>query len=133
MCLMPNINHWLGSSMPLGEWRDDWDRGVDTARIIADKPTTLSSAIITSIDGRVVSDQTVRIEALSDFAARQMTPASDVAALKVMVLGYKGHPSIDDTDLKRGDRFLSEGTLFEIILIQPGHTDRLIAIAEARK
>lgn len=119
--------------MPLGEWRDDWDRGVDTARIIADKPTTLSSAIITSIDGRVVSDQTVRIEALSDFAARQMTPASDVAALKVMVLGYKGHPSIDDTDLKRGDRFLSEGTLFEIILIQPGHTDRLIAIAEARK
>lgn len=127
---MPNINAWLGDEMPLGDWIDDWSRSVDTARLISDKPTTIT---VTPIDGRTVAAQVVRIEALSEFAARQVGTSGDSASLRVIVIGYKGHASIDDTDLKRGDRFLTGGTLFEIILIQPGHSERLIAIAEARK
>jgi hypothetical protein len=127
---VPDINAWLGNTMPLAEWLDDWDRAVDTARIISDKPTTIT---VQPVDGRTVAAQTVRIEALTELAVRQAASGTETGSLRVMVLGYKGHPTLADADLVRGDRFSVDGTLFEVILIQPGHSDRLIAIAEARK
>jgi hypothetical protein len=126
---MPNISAWMGDSMPLGDWTDDWNRSVDTARLISDKPTTIT---VTPVDGREVDPQVVRIEALSEFAQAQIGTGGNAATLRVIVIGYRGHESIDDTDLKRGDRFVADGTLFEVILIQPGHSVRLMAIAEAR-
>jgi hypothetical protein len=47
-----------------------------------------------------------------------------------MRVGIIGAASVD---LKRGDRFVVSGTMFEIVQIEPGWVDRMLAIAEARK
>lgn len=126
---MPDFNAWLGNTAPLAEWLNDWDRSTDVARLIDAKPTTIT---VIPVDSREVEPQVVRVEALSDFATRQKSPGTEQSVLRVLVIGYKNHATIEDSDLKRGDRFSTEGQLFEIVLIQPGFTDRLMALAEVR-
>lgn len=118
--------------MPLGDWLDDWDRGVDVARIISDKPTTIT---VTPVDGRTVAAQTVRIEVqtLSGSASRRDGSGGEASTIGMLIIGYKGHPTIADTDLKKGDRFAVSGVLFEVIMIQPAYVDRMLAIAEAMR
>jgi hypothetical protein len=120
---MTRINRWLGNESPLALWLDDIDLAYDTARLIADKP-----ASITPI-GK--SAQTVRIEFLRQPQEVQ-TAAGEQVKVDTLVLGYKSHPVYGDTNLIRGDRFAYAGQQYEVIIIEPGKADGLHAYCKAR-
>jgi len=125
---MPGIDDWLGSTAILDDWFDS-DRGVDTARVIAEKPTNIS--IIRR--GAVLEAQQVRLEpmgAASYFTNLPGTIAESISTMVVMI-GYKGHPSIADTDAKRGDRFYYGEQQYEIQTAMTSLTDRLLCLCGA--
>lgn len=120
---MPDIDAWLGTSFPLSSWLDV-STAVDVTLIIAEKSTSIT---ITPVDGRTVAAQTVRIETLGDYAQRESSGITQTSTMRVGIIGAAS------VDLKRGDRFVVSGTMFEIVQIEPGWVDRMLAIAEARK
>lgn len=124
---MASIDAWQGNAFPLADWLDDVDRATDTARLIADKSTS-----ITPIRGGLAqSATTVRIE----FLARPREVQGEggqTALVDVLVVGYKGHAEISDSDLRRGDRFTVAGVAYEIVVIAPGFADMLQAYARVR-
>ena len=124
---MPDVDAWAGDTFPLSDWSDDVDQGVDNARIVGDKTTSITAIR----DGSALSAQTVRIEELR--REREIeTAAGQTAVVQVVVIGYKGHPSISDTDLQRGDRFAVGGVGYEIVALVPGLADSLQAYAKVR-
>ncbi len=125
---MPDIDAWAGDSFPLSDWLDDVDAGVDTARLIADKTTSIT--VIR--DGSALDAQSVRIEDINDRPRTYEMDAGQVGQAETLILGYKGHPSITDTDLQRGDRFAVSGVSYEIVAVVPGLTNQLQAYAKVR-
>ena len=123
---MSKIDAWTGNSFPLSDWIDV-DRGVDTARLVADKTTS-----ITVIRGGVAqSAQSVRIEDMGRPGEVQ-TEGGQTALADVLIIGYKGHPTIADTSLQTGDRFAVAGVGYEIVAVLAGLTDSLQAFARVR-
>jgi hypothetical protein len=119
---MSRLDSWIGAASPLSTWLDDHDMAVDTAILIADKSTSITT-------DRVASAQTVRIDSLS--GSRQIvTSAGQVSKADAIVLGYKGHPTITDTDLKYNDRFYVGGVQYRVIALVPNLTDSLQAYCE---
>jgi hypothetical protein len=125
---MVDIDAWAGDTFPLSTWIDDVDPGVDTARLIADKSTSIT--IVRA--GTEQDAQTVRIEDIHDRPRSYMTEAGETGQAEVLVIGYKGHPSISDTDIQRGDRFAVAGVGYEVVAVVPGLTDQLQAYAKVR-
>lgn len=125
---MPDINAWSGNSFPLSAWSDDVDPGVDTARLIADK----STAITVRRGSSTLSAQTVRIEDLGGRGRQVQTEAGVMAQADTLVLGYRGHPTLADTDLQRGDRFLAGSVSYEVILVVAGQANQFQAYARVR-
>lgn len=124
---MTDIDAWMGNSFPLSSWLDDTDQGVDQARLIADKSTS-----ITVIRGGVAQTaQTVRIEALRSERTVQ-TAGGNTAVIDTVIIGYKGHPTITDTDLQHGDRFAVDGQMYEIVTVTPGTVNSLQAFATVK-
>ncbi len=124
---MPNIGGWAGDAIPLGEWSDDYDPGIDTARIVGDKTTS----VVLIRDGAAQTAQAVRIEELRS-RSEAPTEAGYTGRADVVLIGYKGHPTIADTDVQRGDRFAVDGVSFEVTMLVPGLVDSLQAYAKVR-
>jgi len=124
---MPSIDSWTGNSFPLSDWLDDVDRGVDTARLIADKSTSIT-VVRASVEQ---SAQSVCIEPLGRPREVQ-TEGGQTAIADVLVVGYKGHPTLTDTDLQTGDRFAVGGVSYEIVAVLGGLSDSLQAYAKVR-
>lgn len=124
---MPTLDAWLGNSFPLSAWRDDHDPAVDTAAVIADK----STSITVSRAGATLAAQTVRLEALG--GNRQVQTSGGVTyQIDAVVIGYKGHATITDTNLRPQDRFAVGGVTYEVIMLAPGLADSLQAYCRAR-
>lgn len=123
---MPNIDAWGGSTFALDDWRDE-DDAYDAARLITDKATSITVVR----DGVEQSAQTVRIEELGR-PRPYLTEAGETGQADILILGYKSHPSITDTDLQRGDRFAVDGQGYEVVMVMPGLTDSLQAYAKVR-
>ena len=124
---MPDIDGWTGNSFPLSDYLSSIDRGVDTARLVADKPTS-----ITVVRGGVAqAAQSVRIETAGRPTIYQ-TEAGQTAQADVVIIGYAGHPTITDTDLQLGDRFAVGGVGYEIVGLLPGLSNSLQAYAKVR-
>lgn len=123
---MSDIDAWAGNTFPLEDWLDI-DDAVDTARIVSDK-----SVSITVVRNGVEQDaQTVRIEEAGRGRSYQ-SEAGETARADVVILGYKDHPNINDTDIQRGDRFAYEGQGYEVVMVIPGLPDSLQAYAKVR-
>ena len=123
---MSSISDWLGSTPPLADWLVGVDRATDTARVIAAKPTSITVRRA----GAALDAQTVRLEVSS--MPTQVSGANATSTnLQTVVLGYKSHPTIADTDLQRGDRFFAGGQMYEVVQVLADVPDRLLAIAEA--
>lgn len=92
----------------------------------------LKATSITAIrNGVALAAQTVRLETLG--GDRQMTgPSGRTYSIDGMLLGYKNHPTVADTNLQAGDTFAVNGVGFEVIAIMPGHTDCLQAYLHVR-
>lgn len=89
-----------------------------------------STGTITRGSGTVAA-QTVRLETLSG-DKQMMGTGGVVHQIGAMVLGYKGHPTIADTDLLPGDRFQVDEVNYEVIAVMPAHTDCLQAYLKVR-
>ena len=125
---MPSIDAWAGNSFPLSDWSDDVDPGVDNARLVADKSTS-----ITVLRGSsTLSAQTVRIEDLGGRGRQVQIEAGVMAQADMLILGYKGHPTLADTNLQRGDRFVAGGVAYEVIVVTPGLVNQFQAYARVR-
>ena len=123
---MPSIDNWTGSSAPLSSYLDV-DQGVDTAILIADKSTSITLIR----DGAALAAQTVRIEQL-DADSSVGSQGRETGTYDVGIIGYKGHPTMADTDIRRGDRFAVAGVLYEVGMLMPGEVNSVQAYAKVR-
>ena len=122
---MADLNAWLGSSAPLSDWTDTTDRAYDTARRIDEQ----AASIVVQRRGGNLAAQTVRID-LDESTPRE-TSSGNVSASnqRVLITGYADHPDIDDTLLRRGDRFFFDGDMYTVTQVVK-QTGRLLASAE---
>lgn len=125
---MPDIDAWAGNTFPLGDWEDDTDQSVDTARILADK----STLIVLVRAGIELAAQSVRIEDLRDRPRSFQTEAGTTGLAEVLILGYYGHPTITDTDVQRSDRFALAGVMHRVVAVVPGLQYSVQAFATVR-
>lgn len=97
---MPDMTTYFGHQAPDAEVRAAlaWQR-------IMDNPTS-----ITVLRGSTtLSAQTVRIEH-RNLPAEVPGGAGTASTRRAIVFGVRGHASITDTDLKKGDRFVLNGS-----------------------
>lgn len=131
---MPNSQLWSDQFVPLTDL-DNAAMASDTAAVIADKETMfyakrLGSTIFTGRPNGLA--QKVRIESLGD-------PASVIGTIAtadrqyVLIHGYRGHPTIPDTDLMRGDTDLIDGYRYSIIDYKVNTRSSLQCIAEVQR
>ena len=103
---MPDISTWMTDKGPVTDWQGDVEndyRAVHfTHRIITDKPTVI---VIQRKDGEELAEQTVRIEPTRIQPDVNVGPAGRESRANTVLIGYKGHPTIPDTDIQIGDRF----------------------------
>lgn len=126
---MANIDRWLNGRGRAGSWLSKSHRASTTGNVIADKPVSIT---ITR-GATTLSAQTVRIDVLGwSIIERTLVDGLGVNSnQRVLVVGYKNHPTIADTNIQLGDTFPYEGKLFRVLKVEPGFTDRVLAIAEA--
>lgn len=132
---MNRADVWAGQVSPNPQRGNTEARSYDTARTIAERPTT----IIVSRDrgdGNFVelAPQTVRLEIVQNIRSGVELRDALVAISKqyVVILGYKDHPTIPDTDLLRADTFVYQNRIWEIIEIIDTLPGRLMASADLR-
>lgn len=124
---MTDLNAWLGSSTTLDDWStaiDATERAYDTARRIAERT---ASIVVLRKTGNLAA-QTMRID-LNGGPSEQSGTNETASNQSVLVTGYDGHPTITNTNLRRGDRFFYDGDMYTVtqVVRVPG---RLLAAAE---
>jgi hypothetical protein len=119
---------WTGNSFPSG-WTGTLDPAVDAARIVADKTTSITAVRA----GSALDAQNVRLEGLSGRGRQVQTAPGITAQVDVLIIGYKSHPAVDDTDLQVGDRFAVGGVSYEVINVVPGLVNQFQAYAKVRR
>lgn len=121
---MPSLDNWLASpdGFPLTV-----NRSVTTGKRIQEKPTS----IIIRRGVTQLAAQAVRIEPMSMYAMNTMQGVNNQqSGIPMMVVGYRNHPTVANTDIQRGDRFTVETRLYEVKDVIAGLTDRVLAKCE---
>lgn len=130
-----SLGGWLGDDFPLPSWLADSDLAVDTARVIADKTTSIKVKRAGSASFTGEPNGQAQIVRLETIGSPGETRGENVTAANaaVLIVGYRGHPTIPDVDLKRSDRFYlaSHDATFTVTAILVDTRDSLQAIAEA--
>lgn len=121
---MSRIDDWATASLP-NDWVQDRDLSIDLGELINDKATSIT--VVRA--GATRDPQIVRVEALGG-SRQALTPAGQVFNVDAVIIGYKGYPTIADTDLKPGDRFVVAGVRYEIMMLIPGMVDSVQAYAK---
>lgn len=112
---MPNIANWVGQQ----------DRSVDAWRRISEKPTS----IIVVRGNADLPAQTVRLE--WNNTTNEITGAGNtiVSVQRATLFGVKGHQTIADTNIKKGDRFKAHDMIFRVLSVIP-QTGEIQALCE---
>lgn len=128
-----DINRWFGTSRVLGGWRGTEGRPGSVAQMIADDPFSIVITRETSGVTSTLAAQTVRIAQRGTHGTEAFLRAGVgfTSRQQVVVLGYKNHPTVTDTDIRYGDRFAHNGKYYTVTLLEKDFTDRLIALGEA--
>lgn len=117
-----NFSNWLQSD-PL--FPGAYNRAELVGVRIAEKPTS----IVIQRDGAAdLAAQTVRIEPMS-YSSETLGQNATVSKATLVITGYKGHPSVPDTNIRRGDRFVAHNVLYDVIEVVHSFTDRVVATA----
>jgi hypothetical protein len=127
---------WASQRVPF-QAPDPVDRAVDTANTIADRPTLIviqrDGANNTKTD---LAPQTVRLDINQNVrAANELKDTQIMLELTeqyLIVMGYKDHPTIPNTDIRRGDRFYHQRRIYEITELLDGLPGRLLASAKVK-
>lgn len=109
---MPNLANWVQNDNLKNLFtpsRIKYLAGM-TWRKIQERPST-----ITIYRNGVAQDpQTVRIEVSNFGNFREVFPGGQVGDQDMIIVGVKGHPTIVDLDIQRGDMFIYDDKEFEI-------------------
>lgn len=124
---MPNFNAWMGDNPILGTWLDDVTDATGVAEIIAQKPTSIT----VQRQSGALSAQTVRLDLLSSVASDVNSGPVTLGTMRVLLLGYRNHPTITDTNVQRGDTFAYDGQRYRVTQVDTTYRDRLQAVGEA--
>ena len=85
---------------------------------IALKPTSIT--IVRA--GTAIAAQTVRLETLA--SQRAVVGNGGITyQCDALLLGYKNHPTVTDSNIQAGDRFKAGGISYEVIIVLPAHVD----------
>jgi hypothetical protein len=103
------------------------DKAVHTAITIAEKPVNIT---VVRSGASQSSAQPVRLEAMAT-PTQQSGEQFRGGEVDMLVTGYKDHPTIDDTDLRKGDRFKYNDQWYEVVEIYPEIEGRLMAVARS--
>jgi hypothetical protein len=122
---MPSLENYLGGGRPFGEWTSIFDNTESVEQRIKERP---SEIIIRRSTSTTLDAQTVRIEA-EGFPGQSRGENAVISLSSVIILGYKNHPDIDDTDIGRGDRFHYGGSNYEVVEVTVNFQDRVMARA----
>lgn len=90
------------------------DRAADAWRRIQDKASLIVLDRHVSNVDLLLQAQTVRVE-YDNNASESESDAGRTATRKVILFGIRGHRSLPDTNVKRGDRFAFEGKQFKVV------------------
>lgn len=121
---------WAGQITPDPQRGNQEMRCFDTARLIAQRPFTI---VVTRDDGNgkkeTLAPQTVRLEPIQNIRSGVELRDALVAISKqyVVLIGYKDHPYIPNTDLRRADVFMYNGREWEVIELIDTIPGRLLA------
>lgn len=127
---MPNYSGWLSTNSRARDWRGEDDpRPAGVAQMIADKPAEIT--IIRG--GTALDEQTVRIDVFGSSVNERLGMGSNAYTntQRVLVLGYRNHDTIDDTDIQTQDEFAFDGNFYRVVKVESGFVDRVEAVAEA--
>lgn len=75
-----------------------------------------ATAITLYRDGKALSAQTVRVEFSAVFRETS-GGAGEMGVSTAIVFGVRGHPTITNTDIQRGDTFEGEDTLYTVLAV----------------
>lgn len=95
------MDDWLQQGSVIGAWTGDSNPSVTYGMLIAEKPVTIT----VQRSGAADHSETVRLEPSSGPALNDNEYGGKTDQQWVVVLGYKGHPTVTDTDLRIGDQF----------------------------
>lgn len=131
---MPNFGNWLNASTAR-DWIDGGYRAQSVAELIAENPSSITIERENPTTQAVsnLSAQTVRIELRSlSYAERQVMGNNGLMTEQsVIVLGYRNHPTIADTNIRMGDRFTYDNQYYVVRKVEAAMSDRVLAFAEA--
>ncbi len=130
---MPNLNRFLGlTDDGLATWiatQNAFDDSETVGVRIAERTTSI--ALIRAGVVQAAQDMRIEIDTEPDNEVIQSGNAR-LSTSFVILLGYKNHPTVTDTDIQRGDRFVFESRSYSVIDIYINFNDRIEARAEAR-
>ena len=123
---MPDLYGFMAAPLPDYFADDPITRALDTAALIAQRPFTV---VLTRFDTNALTDlpavrtplipQVIRIEVIQ--AIRGSVEVRDLfmnsSQQNVVLIGYRGHPTIPNTDMQRADQFFYQNRMYEIIEI----------------
>lgn len=127
---MPGYPSWIGQRGALRLWRTDNNpRTAGVANMITDKP----AVIVVIRQGVALTAQTVRVDVFGSTSSERMDMGNNalVNTQRVLVLGYRNHPTIADTDLQANDKFVFDNQSYRVVRVESAFTDRVEALAEA--
>lgn len=125
---MPQFDQWAISAR-LRAWRDHDGRAVSVGEMILDKPATITILR----DGVAQAAQVVGIHVFGSSMNERQGMGSNALTntQRVLVLGYRGHPTVADTDIQTQDEFAYDGHFYRVVAVEGGFVDRVEAVAEA--
>ncbi len=116
---MPDFNFYMSDLGSGKDWTDDIDGAYIsqnfTERIIKDKPVT----IVIVRNTTQLDPQTVRIEMTRIAPDINVGQGAREPRGNAILIGYKDHPTISDTDILPGDRFIAYDLRYEARYILP--------------
>lgn len=96
------MDDWLQQGSAISTWTGDSNPSVTYGLLIAEKP---QSIVVQRPGSADLPAQTVRLEPTSGPVLNDNQYGGKTDQQWIVVLGYKGHPTVADTDLRIGDQF----------------------------
>lgn len=126
---MGRMKAWLTGRGRVSAWTDTSYRASSFGNVIADKP----SSITINRAATQLAAQTVRLDLVSG-STQEGTLVGGIGTAyrqRVLVTGYRNHPTERDLDIQVEDTFLYEEQFYRVVKVEPTLPDRVLAVAEA--
>lgn len=133
---MPNTGVYQGSHQSRNLKLENLDMAQDIEIMVNDKPSWIR---LFRVDSMVLTgepsglQQLFRIESMSDPADDTSGAMGPVSTQGLLLTGFRGHPTIPDSDCKRGDTFVLNGLKYAITDIIADTRSSLQAIGKTRR